>query len=92
MAAIYIVNTTTDERGRTVPNLPAGTSWVGNLYEKTGNVRKYLLKTDAAIAGLPGVFGPVPPEDVAAAIDADGGTTRGWVVDDVPYWAIGGQS
>lgn len=86
----YVVNTATDERGRIVPDIPAGVSWVGNLYQKQGNVYKYLLKTPDDLTGLPGVFGPITQSQIADAIAADGGTTRGWVVDDAPSWGITG--
>ena len=121
-ARIWITNTTTDAKGGRIPNLPAGTSWVGSLYRKTGNVYKYLVKTpwtvstlvvtgtdpvtgeatgelqevahpDAVdLTGEPGVVGPITPEQIAAALEADGddGTFRGFHVDDVPSWAIDG--
>ena len=44
------------------------------------------------LTGLPGVFGPIDPATIQAALDADGGTTKGWNVPDVPEWAISGSS
>lgn len=87
---IFIANVATDSLGDYTPDVPVGTEWVGNLYEKQGNVRKYLLKTPTDISGHPGVFGPIDPADVQAAITADGGTLRGWQVDEVPSWTVGG--
>ena len=87
---IFVTNTRPGLRGGYEPDIPAGTPWVGNLYEKGGNVRKYLLKTSVDLTGEPGVFGPITQEQIQAAIDADGGTTKGWTVDTVPRWALGG--
>lgn len=121
---IWITNSEQDpETGAWKPAIPAGTSFVGNLYEKNnGNVRKFLIKTpwtmlrlvdtgevdengdpiveegevDAPgkvdLTGLPGVFGPIDPADIQAALESDKGVTRGWTVDDVPDWAVGGVS
>lgn len=87
---LYIVNSTTDTDGKRIPVEPATGPWVGNIYQKTGNVFKYLLLTPQDITGLPGVFGPVTQEQVADAIEADGGTLRGWNVDEVPSWSVSG--
>lgn len=74
-------------------NLPPDTPWCGNLYTKNnGNVRKYLLFTAVDISGQAGVFGPLTLEEVQAAIDADGGTLKGWTIDGLPNWAIGAVS
>ena len=90
--AIYVVNTQVDAEGRRVPvDLPAGTSWVGNLYSKNnGNVHKYVLITETDISGLPGVFGPIDFATLEAAIEADSGAVAGWTVPDVARWSIGG--
>lgn len=90
---LFITNTKTDEVGLLAPNIPAGTPFVGNLYEKQGNVSKYLIKTPVDLTGLPGVFGPIDRHDlIQAVLDFDNARTfRGWIVDDVPDWAIDGE-
>jgi hypothetical protein len=88
---IYVVNTEPGPNGGYQPAVPAGTPWTGNLYEKSGNVRKYLLITSHSLDGLPGVFGPITYDQIQAAIDADGGTLKGWTVDSVPIWITNGH-
>jgi len=70
------------------PNLPSHISWVGNLYEKTGNVQKYLLMTGTTIVGLPGVFGPLLQSEVDAALEADQATFRGFKIGDLTSWGV----
>jgi hypothetical protein len=93
---LWVLNAeTVTEDGHTYTrpaNMPAGTPWVGGLYEKQGNVRKYLLKTPVSLAGVFGAFGPIDPAEVAAYIEADKGTLRGFRVDEVPSWALGGEA
>ena len=86
---LYVVNSEVDADGARVP-VVSPPSWVGNLYQKGGNVFKYLMLTPSDITGQPGVFGPITVEQVQAAIDADGGTIKGWTVAEVPTWAIDG--
>lgn len=92
--AIWICNTETDpDTGAYRPaNLPAGTAWVGNLYEKQGNVRKFVIKTVADLTGVPGCFGPLAEEEVQAAVEADSGVLSGWTYDGVYAWSINGHS
>lgn len=76
-------------------NLPPGTDWIGNVYEKQGNVRKFLIKTfdSTDLTGTPGVVGPITQAQLQAGLDADNASNlRGFIVDDVPDWALEGES
>ena len=88
---LYVVNTRDNGRGGLEPNLPTGIAWVGDLYTKNaGVVSKYVLKSPHDIVGLPGVFGPITQEQIEAAIEADGGTLKGWKVPHLEVWALDG--
>lgn len=87
---LFVVNSELDARGRRVPVNQPGSGWVGNLYQKGGNVFKYLMLTHEDISGQAGIVGPITPEQIQTAIGADGGTIMGWAVTDVPDWAING--
>lgn len=126
---IWITNAEQDPGtgGYSPANLPAGTLSVHQLYEKQGNVRKFLVKTPWTVpiqvvtgtsgtdeegnpipiyewqetphpnavdlTGLPGVFGPIPPDQIEAALSADNAETfMGWDVSQVPTWALDGVS
>lgn len=94
MATLYlfVVNTITVD-GRRLPNIPAETQFVGHIYQKTGNVYKYLIKTPSDLTGQPGVFGPLTQSQVQAALDADDAQNlHGFIVDEVPDWAFNGDS
>jgi hypothetical protein len=96
---IYVVNAEkieeTDELGNTIvgyrPVVTGPTGCVGNLYEKTGNVRKYVLKTNDDLTGLPGVFGPIGADQVQAALDGDNIQGKSWDVGDVSGWSLEGE-
>lgn len=89
---LYIVNSTVDADGSRVPNLTTPITWVGHEYRKTGNVFKFLILTASdVITGDPGVFGPIPDSMLQAALDADQvNDYRGFHVDEIPSWSIGG--
>jgi len=89
---IFITNSVVVD-GRRKPSIPDDIPYVCHVYQKTGNVFKFLVKTPNNLAGLPGVFGPISHAQIEAALTADNAQSlHGWNVTEVPDWALGGRS
>jgi hypothetical protein len=80
--AIFVTNVV-EVDGGFAPDLPAGTTWVGNRYSKNaGAVSKYVIKTNTDITGEPGVFGPITQDQIQAYLDGElDAVLHGWSVD-----------
>lgn len=93
MLFIFVTNTRTNAQGGFEPDIPVGTSWVGNRYTKNaGTVSKYVIKTDTDLTGEPGVFGPITQDQIQAYLDGEiDAVLHGWHADVFAGNTLGGE-